>query len=126
MEDQLLEVERKMKEEAANKEGRAFLSNISRLELGLSSTITTVALHCYSKELIPGEVYEGMFEGEWNPEYARALYFLNRVQKKLKQYEEIENKEAVKRTITTLASIVRGDSALEHIAKILGKAINQY
>ena len=67
-----------------------------------------------------------MFEGEWNPEYARALYFLNRVHRKLRQYEDIENKEAVKRTITTLASIVRGDSALEHIAKILGKAINQY
>lgn len=122
MENQLLEVDRKMKGEAANKEGRAFLENISRLELGLSSTITTVALHCYSRELIPPEVYEGMFEGEWNPEYSRALYFLNRVHKKLKQYEDLEDPGAVKRTITTLASIIRSDSALEHIASQLGKA----
>ena len=108
-----------VEKEATNKNAKAFLKNIPKLQQGLSSTITTVALHCFSKRLIPNTVYEGMFRGQWRPEYARAQYFLHCVLQRLEQYEN----EAVQKTITTLASIVRRDSALEHIATRIGKRI---
>ena len=115
-------VANKVEKEAANTNARAFLKNIPRLQQGLSSTITTVALHCFAKRLIPRTVYEGMFSGQWRPEYARAQYFVDCVLKRLEQYEK-SDPGAVQKTITTLASIVRRDGALEHIATRIGKRI---
>ena len=114
------QLQQKVQEEAANREARAFLKARPRLQLGLSSSIQTIALHCYAKGIIDSVVYEGMFEGDWDPENSRAQYFLNCIQKRLKVFED-SNSVNAKKDIRTLASIVRKDSALEHIAKILGK-----
>ena len=114
------QLQQKVQEEAANREARAFLKARPRLQLGLSSSIQTIALHCYAKGIINSVVYEGMFEGDWDPENSRAQYFLNCIQKRLKVFED-SNSVNAKKDIRTLASIVRKDSALEHIAKILGK-----
>lgn len=118
MGDQLLE--KKVQEEAVNKEARAFLKARPRLQLGLSSSIQTIALHCYAKGIIDSGMYGGMFEGDWDPENSRAQYFLHCIQKRLKLFEDSKSGDA-KKVIRTLATIVRKDSALEHIAKILGK-----
>ena len=144
MEDQL---QQKVQEEAANKEARAFLKARPRLQLGLSSSIQAIAQRCYAKEIIDSEVYEGMFEGDWDPENSRARYFLRCIQKRLELLEDSKSGDAkkelsedsksgdakkelsedsksgdAKEDIRTLATIVRkADSALEHIAKMLGK-----
>ena len=114
------QLQQKVQEEAANKEARAFLKARPRLQLGLSSSIQAIALHCYAKEIIDSEVYEGMFEGDWDLENSRARYFLRCIQKRLELFEDSNSGDA-KKDIRTLARIVRKDSALEHIAKIIGK-----
>ena len=116
------EVTEKSEKEATNKEARALQKAMPRLELGLSSSIQTIALHCYAKEIIPPAVYEGMFEGEWRAENSRACYFINCILNKLKQHEESNNLGEVEKIIQQLARIVRHDSALEHIAQTIGKS----
>ena len=121
MEDEVLKEQMK---KAANKEARVFVKNIPRLKLGLAAAITTVAGRCYAKGLITQAVFKIMFQGEWNPDHNRAQIFVLFVLQKLEQYEKTDP-EAVKRTINTLATIVGRDGALEHIAKIIGKAITK-
>lgn len=114
-----------LEKEATNRNAKAFIKNIGTLQSGLSSTIATVAANCFSKELIPRTVYRVMFNDQWSPEHIRAQYFLDCVLKRLEHYEETKP-GAVRETITTLASIVRSDSALEHIATEIGKRISCY
>lgn len=115
------EVTERLEKEATNKEARALQKAMPRLKLGLSSSIQTIALHCYAKEIIPPAVYEGMFEGEWKAENSRACYFINCIFHKLKQNEE-SNAGEVERIIQQLARIVGHDSALGHIAQTIGKS----
>ena len=115
------EVTERLEKEATNKEARALYKAMPRLKLGLSSSIQTIALHCYAKEIIPPAVYEGMFEGEWRAENSRACYFINCILNKLKQHEG-SNLGEVERIIQQLARIVGHDSALGHIAQTIGKS----
>ena len=116
------EVTEKSEKESTNKEARALQKAMPRLELGLSSSIQTIALHCYAKEIIPSTVYEGLFEGEWKTENSRAHYFINCILNKLKQHED-SNSGEVERIIRQVARIISHDSALEHIAQRIGKIL---
>lgn len=110
------ELREELVKEASNKEARAFLRSTEKLQLGLSSCIQSIALHCYAKELIPSHIYEGLFEGEWGVEKTRAQYFISCVMQRCKESDA----ESFKVTIQKLAKIIRHDSALEHIAQIIG------
>ena len=116
------EVTEKSEKEATNKEARALYKAMPRLKLGLSSSIQTIALHCYAKEIIDSEVYEGMFEGKWEAENSRACYFINCILNKLKHHEDSNNLGEVERIIQQLARIIGHDSALGHIAQTIGKS----
>ena len=120
------EMSKKLAEEAMTVEAKALLQCMGKLLLGLSASVESIASKCFAKELIADDLYSGMFDGEWRPEYLRAYYFTDRVYNKLKQFERSNpaNPEKVETTISTLAKIIRRDSALEHIAKILGNYIN--
>lgn len=121
-EEQVLDLEEmkeKMTEDAKTVEAKALLQCMDTLHLGLSASAQSIALDCFSKELIDDNLYSGMFDGEWRPEYLRANYFINCVYNKLKQFKT-SNPAKVETTISTLAKIIRRDSALEHIAVIVG------
>ena len=115
----LEEMKEKMEKDAQTVEAKALLQCMDTLHLGLSASAESIALDCFSKELIADDLYSGMFDGEWRPEHLRANYFINCVYNKLKQFKT-SNPEKVKTTISTLAKIIRRDSALEHIAVIVG------
>ena len=114
-----------MAEDAKTVEAKALLKCMDKLHFGLSASAEAIALKCFAKELITDELYQGMFEGEWKPEYLRANYFIDCVYNKLKQFESSDPGK-IKTTISTLAEIIREDSALKHIAEIVGNIITSY
>ena len=115
----LEEMKEKMAKDAKTVEAKALLQCMDTLHLGLSASAESIALDCFAKELIADDLYSGMFDGKWKPEYLRANYFIDCVYNKLKQFK-CSNPAKVKTTISTLAKIIRRDCALEHIAVIVG------
>ena len=110
----------------ATKETIALQRCISDLKIGLAAIHMTIAQHCNANDLIDDDIYDEMFEDRYKAQKFRSLVFIRCIISKLQQFERIKDApdametDDVKTTIEQLANIIRGDSALEHIAQILG------
>jgi hypothetical protein len=99
-----------------NKESRVFDKVKGDLAKVIQHSIEPVAQRCRGKKLIAGESYDKLFTGQWSHDQHRARYFMNCFCKRLNDKQGCGLVDEVKSEIGKLASIVRDEQVLQHIA----------
>jgi hypothetical protein len=99
-----------------NKESRVFDKVKGDLAKVIQHSIEPVAQRCRGKKLIAGESYDKLFTGQWSHDQHRARYFMNCFCERLNVMQGCGPLDQVKSEIGKLASIVRDEQVLQHIA----------
>lgn len=109
----------------ATKELTAFRTIRPRLQIayGVDCTISKLAQHCFSKELIQEQVYEAVSDTNYESECKRSDYFLMKCYKRAKKLEKSGQFKESKQYRDDLAAIVGSDSStvLVQTARTIGK-----
>ena len=116
MDQELLE---NMKAEAKTNEAMAILMCMDKLHIALSAVILGIAGECYAEEMIDEDIYDGMFNGEWKSDNARAQLLVRFIEKRLKNHEK--NGKNVEAAIKSFAEVLRKEASFEDTAQLVGK-----
>jgi hypothetical protein len=107
-----------------NKESRVFDKVKGDLAKVIQHSIEPVAQRCRGKKLIAGESYDKLFTGQWSHDQHRARYFMKCFCDRLNDMQGCGPLDQVKSEIGKLASIVRDEQVLQHIADEIDSCSN--
>lgn len=111
------------KEDSSTVEQETFKLVLEQIQPSLELVINSLAVKLWSKEVIPEDTFEKIFDVAHHGAAWRSAYFMKCFCKRVKKAEKEEpSHKKAKQMITDLVEILRNDSALDYVADIVGKS----